>query len=222
MFLLPPSVRDWLPEGHLAWFVGDVVDELDLSAFYGSYRADGRGGAVYDPAVMFAVLLYAYCTGERSSRRVERRLVEDVAYRVLAANQTPDHATLARFRRRHQDAIAGLFAQVLGLCVRAGIVDTGVVAIDGTKIAADASFFANRNAEELAAEILAEAEQADAAEDEQFGDARGDELPPQWAGGRDRGTGSGRHWTRSSGRSPTTTSPGWPNANARNGSQAKG
>ena len=88
VFLLPPSVRDWLPEDHLAWFVIDVVDELDLSAFYGSYRADGRGGAVYDPAVMLAVLLYAYCTGERSSRRIERRLVEDVAYRVLAANQT--------------------------------------------------------------------------------------------------------------------------------------
>ncbi len=186
VFLLPPSVRDWLPEDHLAWFVIDVVDELDLSAFYGSYRADGRGGAVYDPAVMLAVLLYAYCTGERSSRRIERRLVEDVAYRVLAANQTPDHATLARFRRRHQDAIGALFGQVLSLCVKAGLVDTGVVAIDGTKIAADASFFANRNAEELAAEILTEAEQTDAAEDEQFGVARGDELPGQWAGGRDR------------------------------------
>ncbi|MBO0982216.1 transposase, partial [Microbacterium sp. SD291] len=186
MFLLPPSVRDWLPEGHLAWFVIDVVEELDLAAFYGSYRADGRGGAVYDPAVMLAVLLYAYCTGERSSRRIERRLVEDVAYRVLAANQTPDHATLARFRRRHQDAIAALFGQVLGLCVKAGLVDTGVVAIDGTKIAADASFFANRSREDLAAEILREAEETDAAEDELLGDRRGDELPEQWSGGRDR------------------------------------
>ena len=136
--------------------------------------------------MMLAVLVYAYCTGERSSRRIERRLVEDVAYRVLAANQQPDHATLARFRRRHQEAIAGLFGQVLGLCVQAGLVDTGVVAIDGTKIAADASFFANRTREQLAKTILAEAEQTDAAEDELFGDRSGGELPPQWSGGRDR------------------------------------
>jgi hypothetical protein len=109
-----------------------------------------------------------------------------VAYRVLAVNQSPDHATLARFRRRHQDAIAGLFGQVLGLCVRAGLVDVGVVAIDGTKIAADASFFANRGREELAAEILEEAEATDAAEDALLGDQRGGDLPDQWAGGRDR------------------------------------
>jgi transposase len=102
-------VRDWLPSDHFVWFVVDVIDELDLTAFYGSYRADGRGGAVYDPAVMPGVLVYACCTGERSSRRIERKLVDDVAYRVLAADQTPDHATLARFRRRHQDAIAELF-----------------------------------------------------------------------------------------------------------------
>ena len=141
---MPPSVADWLPEGHLAWFVLDVVAELDLSGFTADYRADGRGGAVYDPSAMLAVLLYAYCTGERSSRRIERRLVEDVAFRVLAANQSPDHATLARFRRRHQDAIAGVFGQVLGLCVAEGLVDAGVVAIDGTKIAANASAWANR------------------------------------------------------------------------------
>jgi transposase len=186
LLLMPPSVREWLPEDHLAFFVLDVVAELDLALFYKAFREDGRGGAVYDPALMLAVLVYAYCTGERSSRRIERRLVEDVAYRVVAANQRPDHATVARFRRRHQDAIAALFGQVLGLCVRAGLVDAGVVAIDGTKIAADASFFANRRREQLAAEILAEAEQADAAEDELFGDRRGDELPPEWAGGRDR------------------------------------
>jgi transposase len=186
LLLMPPSVRDWLREDHLAFFVIDVVAELDLAEFYRCYRDDGRGGAVYDPAAMLAVLIYAYCTGERSSRRIERRLVEDVAYRVVAANQSPDHATLARFRRRHQDAIAGLFGQVLALCVRAGLVNAGLVAIDGTKIAADASFFANRRREELAAEILAEAEAADAAEDELFGERRGDELPGEWAGGRDR------------------------------------
>lgn len=154
LLLLPPSVRDWLPEDHLAFFVLDVVAELDLAAFYGSHREDGRGGAVYDPAMMLSVLLYAYCTGERSSRRIERRLCEDVAYRVLSANQSPDHATLARFRSRHQDAIGALFGQVLALCVKADLVDTGVVAIDGTKIAADASFFANRKREALAKEIL--------------------------------------------------------------------
>jgi transposase len=187
LLLMPLSVRDWLPEDHLAFFVLDVVAELDLAAFLKAHRLDGRGGAVYDPAMMLAVLLYAYCTGERSSRRIERRLAEDVAYRVLAVNQRPDHATLARFRRRHQDAIAGLFGQVLGLCVKAGLIDAGVVAIDGTKIAASASFFANRNRgdlEKLAAEILEEAEQTDAAEDERFGDRRGDELPAQWQGGR--------------------------------------
>jgi transposase len=186
LLLMPPSVRDWLPKDHLAFFVIDVVAELDLAEFYRPYRDDGRGGAVYDPAMMLAVLIYAYCTGERSSRRIERRLIEDVAYRVLAANQQPDHATLARFRRGHQDAIAALFGQVLALCVRAGLVDAGMVAIDGTKVLAAASFFANRKREELAAEILAEAEEVDVAEDDLFGDRRGEELPEQWAGGQDR------------------------------------
>jgi transposase len=102
LLLMPPSVAEWLPDGHLAWFVLDAVKELDLTAFYASYRADGRGGATYSPEAILAVLLYAYCTGERSSRRIERRCIEDVAYRVLTANQHPDHATLARFRRRHE------------------------------------------------------------------------------------------------------------------------
>ncbi len=203
LMLMPPSVRDWLPEDHLAFFVLDTVAELDLAEFFAAYRADGRGGSVYDPAMMLAVLLYAYCTGERSSRRVERRLVEDVALRVVAANQQPDHATLARFRHRHQDAIAALFGQVLGLCVKAGLVDAGVVAIDGTKIAANASFFANRKqdalmaemgessgigdaAHEAAKQIIEEAEATDAAEDAEHGDRRGGELPAEWAGGRGR------------------------------------
>lgn len=186
LLLMPPSVREWLPEKHLAFFVLDVVAELDLAAFFAAYRGDGRGGSVYDPSMMLAVLVYAYCTGERSSRRIERRLVEDVAYRVLSANQQPDHATLARFRRRHQEGIAALFGQVLALCVRAGLVDAGLIAIDGTKIAADVSFFANRTREQLAKTVLAEAEQTDAAEDELFGDRGGSELPPQWSGGRGR------------------------------------
>lgn len=206
LMMMPPSVREWLPEDHLAFFVLDVVAELDLGAFYAAYRVDGRGGSVYDPAMMLAVLLYAYCTGERSSRRIERRLVEDVAMRVVAANQQPDHATLARFRRRHQDAIAGLFGQVLGLCVKAGLVDGGVVAIDGTKIAANASFFANRDQADLSSElagsvkrdpaaaatrriadqVLAEAERVDAAEDAQDENDQLRRVPAEWAGGRDR------------------------------------
>lgn len=185
---MPPSVKEWLPPGHLAWFVVDVVDELDLDAFRQRYRLDGRGGAAYDPAVMVAVLIYAYCVGDRSSRRIERRLVEDVAYRVVAAHAQPDHATLARFRAEHEAAIEGLFAQVLSLCVAAGLVKVGVVALDGTKIEAAAAMSANMDADRLqramqteARRILAEAAEIDAAEDAQFGDARGDELPAEWA-----------------------------------------
>ena len=186
LWLMPPSLADWLPEDHLAWFVLDVVGELDLSAFYADYRDDGRGGAVYDPAMMLAVLLYAYCIGERSSRRIERRLIEDVAFRVVAANQRPDHATLARFRARHQEAIAGLFSQVLGLCVAEGLVAAGVVSVDSTRIEANASAWSNRTRRQIAEEILAEAERIDAAEDARLGDRRGGELPERWARRRDR------------------------------------
>ncbi len=165
LMLMPPSIADWLPDGHLAWFVLDIVAELDLSAFHGRYRSDGRGGAAYDPQVMLAVLVYAYCVGERSSRKVERRLVEDVAFRVVGANQQPDHATIARFRAEHEAAIAGLFAQVLAVCARSGLLRPGLVAIDGTKLTANASRNASRTAEQLAKEILAEASATDAAED---------------------------------------------------------
>jgi len=169
LMLMPPSVADWLPEDHLAWFVLDVVAELDLTGFLSGYRADGRGGAAYDPAMMLAVLIYAYCTGERSSRRIERRLVEDVAFRVVAANQQPDHATIARFRATHETAIASLFGQVLAVCAKQGLLRPGLVAIDGTRMVANASREANRTAEqvaeEIAEEILAEAAAADASED---------------------------------------------------------
>lgn len=186
VYLMPPSITDWLGEDHLAFFILDVVDELDLGDFYGAYRADGRGGAVYDPAVMLSILFYAYAVGERSSRRIERRLGDDVAFRVIAANTAPDHATIARFRARHQEAIAALFAQVLGLCVREGLVETKVVAIDGTKISADASELSNKTARQLADAILADAAKTDAAEDEAYGDARGDELPARLAPGPER------------------------------------
>ncbi len=142
-FLMPPDVREWLPEGHLAWFVIDAVAELDLAAFYAAYRADGHGRSAYDPAMMVALLLYAYARGMRSSRGIERACEEDVAFRVIAAHQRPDHATIARFIGRHQDALAGLFGEVLGLCARAGLAGVGVIAIDGTKVLANASRDAN-------------------------------------------------------------------------------
>jgi transposase len=181
LLLMPPSVRDWLPEDHLAWFVLDVVAELELHEFYGAHRDDGRGGAVYDPSMMLGVLVYAYCVGERSSRRIERRLVDDVAFRVLGANQQPDHATLARFRVRHEAAIAELFAQVVGLCAAEGMIASGVVSIDGTKFEANASAWSNRTRRQIAAEVLAEADRVDTAEDAELGDRRGDELPERWA-----------------------------------------
>src|SRR5215207_2625607 len=111
-FLMPPSVREWLPEGHLAWYLLDVVERLDLSAFYGEYREDGSGRPAHDPAMMVALLLYAYCVGERSSRRIERRCVEDVPIRVIAANRAPDHTTIARSRRQNERALVSCFTEV--------------------------------------------------------------------------------------------------------------
>jgi hypothetical protein len=141
--------------------------------------------------MMVALALYAYATGERSSRGIERRCREDVAYRVIAAGQMPDHATIARFRARHEDALGALFTGVLGLCVEAGIASPAVVAVDGTKVAADASGHANRGHEEIAREIIAEAGRIDAEEDELYGDRRGDELPEELATHRGR-----REWIR--------------------------
>ena len=189
--LLPPSLREWLPEDHLDWFVLDSVAELDLDAFYSAYRSDGWGAAAHDPQMMVALLLYAYSIGVRSARGIERRCSEDVAFRVITANQIPDHATIARFRARHEQAISELFSGVLSLCARAGLVKVGIVAIDGTKIAAAATHHANRSYEQIAQEILEEAGRIDAAEDELYGAARGDELPE-----RLRTAGDRRKWLR--------------------------
>ena len=177
--LLPPDLRDWLDEDHLAWFVIEAIDELDLEPFYRAYRQDGHGASAHEPKMMVGLLAYAYCVGERSSRGIERHCHEDVAFRVICANQAPDHATIARFRVRHQDALADLFGGVLGLCAKAGLVEPAVLAVDGSKFAAAASDSAIRTYEELAREILAKAGRIDAAEDERYGDARGDELPEQ-------------------------------------------
>src|SRR6266540_6517815 len=179
-FLLPPDVRDWLPADHLAWFVLDVVDQLDLTGFYASYRADGHGRAAYQPGMLLGVLLYAYAIGVRSSRQIERRCREDLAFRVLAGNQTPDHVTIARFRVRHEHALAGFLVQSLRLCAAAGMVRVGAVALDGTKLAGNAAERANRTVDKLrdeVAEILRQAAEADQRDDLEHGDARGDELP---------------------------------------------
>jgi transposase len=195
-FLMPPDIRDWLPEDHFAWFVLDAVDEMELEAFYGAYRADGRSRPAFDPAMMVALILYAYARGTRSSRAIERACIEDIAYRVIAAQRKPDHATIARFVERHQDALAGVFGKVLGLCAKAGLVGLNIVAIDGSKIAANASREANRDYERLAREVIEDARRIDAEEDERYGDRRGDELPPELAtsGGRQQWFKVARRW----------------------------
>ena len=174
---MPPSLQEWLPEGHLAWCLLDAVAVMDLSVFYERYRPDGWGRPAYEPSMMVALILYSYAKGERSSRGIERKCWEDVACRVICANLTPDHVTINRFRSEHQDALAGLFGQVLGLCAKAGMVKVGTIAVDGTRVRANASKAQTMDYEKLARTILEEAAEVDAAEDEQFGKTRGDELP---------------------------------------------
>lgn len=188
-FLIAPDMRDWLPEGHLVWLVLDFVEMADTSVFHRLSRRGGAGRRRFDPDVLLALLVYAYATGQRSSRKIERACETDVACRVIMGNEVPDHTVVARFRKDHQDAFAGLFVQLLEVCAAQGMGQVGTIAVDGTKIAADASRLANRSREALRAEIdaiLAEAETVDAAEDTMFGDARGDELPDGLAAGADR------------------------------------
>jgi transposase len=188
-FLLPPDMREWLPADHLAWFVLETVDALDTGAFHAGRRVGGAGAAGYDPDMLLALLVYAYCQGVRSSRQIERRCVTDIAFRVLCAQDGPDHATIARFRAEYQGAFVALFAQVLLVAAAAGLVRFGTVAIDGTKIAANASIDANRGREWLdrqVSQMVADAERTDAAEDaaDGGGGTGGDRLPGQL---RDRG-----------------------------------
>lgn len=190
--LLPPSLHDWLPERHLARFIADVIEELDLGLVYRSYEGDGRGMAAYEPAMMVRLLLYGYCVGVVSSRKMERATHEDVAFRYLSADTHPDHDTIATFRKRHLEALAGLFVQALRLCQKAGLVKLGHVAIDGTKIKANASKHKamsydrmNETEQRLRQEVeelLRKAAAVDAAEDAQYGKGkRGDELPEELA-----------------------------------------
>jgi transposase len=189
VLLLSPDLGEWLPAGHLARFVIETVGELDLSGVYAYYRQDGHGRPAHDPAMMVALVLYAYAVGVTSSRAIERRCVEDVAFRFITADRQPDHATVARFLVRHRAAIAELFDGVLALCVRAGMVRVGTIAVDSTKLAANASADQNRTYEglrELAERIVEEAIETDRREDERFGDKRGDELPEELADPRTR------------------------------------
>lgn len=189
VMLLPPDLREWLPDDHLAWLVLEVVDQLDLSAMRAGYRLGSTGREAYDPAMMTALLVYAYCCGVRSSRVIERSCVTDVAFRVICAQQRPDHTTIARFRAVHAATLAGLFGQVLAICAKAGLGKVGIIAVDGTKIAANASprkTYREDTLRRMAADILAEAESVDAAEDAEHGEDRGDELPPSMRPGSDR------------------------------------
>jgi transposase len=191
MMLLPPDLRQWLREDHLALHVSDVIDELDLSSIMNVYeQGDGRGRPPYHPAMMIKVLVYGYCVGKMSSRKIEQATYDDVAFRVLSCNQQPDHDSIAQFRKRHLTELGQLFVQVLELCRKAGLVKLGHVAIDGTKVKANASKWQTRSYEGLTEterkfkaqvdELLAEAQQIDDQEDELYGPGRrGDELPEE-------------------------------------------
>ena len=188
--LLPPSLRDWLPEGHLAYFVSDLIDQLDLSAITKAYEDEERGYPPYHPVMLTKVLVYAYCVGVFSSRRIQRRLLEDVPFRVLAAGNQPDFRTIADFRKTHLVALQGFFEQVLRLARELGTPRMGRVALDGSKVKANASKHKamsydrmrdkQRQMREEVKQLLAQAEATDAAEDAEYGaDRRGDELPAE-------------------------------------------
>ena len=188
--LLPPSLREWLPEDHLAYFVSDLVDHLDLSAITAVYEDEERGYPPYHPIMLTKVLIYAYCVGVFSSRKIQRRLVEDIGFRVLAASNTPDFRTIADFRKTHLAALKGFFEQVLQVARDLGTLRIGRVALDGSKVKANASKHKamsygrlrekRQQLRDEVQQLLAQAEAVDAAEDAEYGpDRRGDELPAE-------------------------------------------
>ena len=190
LLLMPLNLNDWLEDGHLAYFIRDMVGELDLSAIYGDYHSRRGGQPAYDPQMMVSLLLYSYCVGMPSSRKIEQASYEQVPFRVLAANQHPDHDTICTFRRRHLGALSELFVQVLQLCQKAGLVKLGHVALDGTKVQANASkhkaMSYGRMKQEIARleeeveQLLTRAEVIDIEEDARYGAGnRGDELPEE-------------------------------------------
>ena len=190
LLLLPSSLLDWLAQDHLALFIIDSVGQMDLSRFYAKRRADGWGAAAFQPSMMVSLLLYAYAKGVTSSRKIEAACADDVAFRVIAVNQQPDHATIARFRKDNEAQLKDLFAEVLKLRAEASLVKIGRVALDGTKFKGNASLAANRAAKHLEQEVermLAEAREIDAKEDARFGkERRGDELPEEMRNRRNR------------------------------------
>src|SRR6266852_4388401 len=187
--LLPPSLRDWLPENHLVYFVSDVVDQLDLSKIHAHYGDEGRGQPPYDPQLMTKLLVYSYCVGVFSSRRIQKRLQEDIAFKVLAAGNEPDFRTISDFRKIHIPTLQKLFEQVLGMALECGAIQLGRVSLDGTKLKANASKHKamsygrmQEKQQQLTQEVrqlLEQAEAADEAEDRQYGSKRGDELPEE-------------------------------------------
>ena len=190
IYLMPPSLQEWLPEKDMAWFIIDVVEQMNLSAYYRKYRADGRGQEAYDPSMMVALLLYAYSNGIQSSRSIERLCERDIGFKVIAGDEKPDHTTIARFRQENGKGIEDLFTEALKLCAKAGLVKVGLVALDGTKMKAAAALESNRTYEHIESEVrkmLAEAEAKDAEEDKLYGkDKRGDELPEELRDRRSR------------------------------------
>jgi transposase len=187
--LLPPSLRDWLPEQHLVYFVSDVVDQLDLSAMYGAYEKEKRGQPPYDPRLMTKLLVYGYCTGVFSSRRIQKRLQEDIPFKVLAAGNEPDFRTISDFRKIHIATLQNLFEQVLAMALECGAIKLGRVSLDGTKLKANASKHKamsyarmqekQKQLKEEVKQLLDQAAAADEQEDRQYGNQRGDELPEE-------------------------------------------
>ncbi len=187
--LLPPSLRQWLDEDHLGYFVSDVVDQLDLSAIHAVYEKERRGQPPYDPRLMTKLLVYGYCTGVFSSRRIQKRMQEDIPFKVLAAGNEPDFRTISDFRKIHIETLQKLFEQVLALALEAGAVKVGRVSLDGTKLKANASkhkamsygrmIEKQQQLKDEVKRLLEQAEAADEAEDREYGDKRGDELPEE-------------------------------------------
>jgi transposase len=187
--LLPPSLRDWLAESHLVYFVSDVVDHLDLSAIHAVYEKEKRGQPPYDPRLMTKLLVYGYCTGVFSSRRIQKRIQEDIPFKVLAAGNEPDFRTISDFRKIHLESLKNMFEQVLAMALECGSIKLGKVSLDGTKLKANASkhkamsygrmIDKQQQLKEEVKQLLEQAEAADEAEDREYGDRRGDELPEE-------------------------------------------